>query len=346
MKTVSEEVMDMIFLSKWSSQTLCAGAELGIFDYLSRDDTRTANDVAIETGLDRALLYRLLRALSSLSLLKESPGRHFNLTEHGAVLRTDAPGSLRYMAMLEGGPEHWAIWSHVTAMVRDGRQNALMREYGEMAFAHARANPDGYGAIFGRAMSGFSVIQSALALDALRNYDFSSIGTWCDVAGGHGHMMCSFLAAYPHLSGTVLDLPEVLAEKEQFWASRLGLEERCRYVAADMFAEVPCAADVYSLKMILHDWNESECKDPASDPPSGKSGQPHLHHRAHRARSVRVSFLEALRHPYDVLGQRPGAHRGRIYFASERFRLALRRLPLPVTRQNGHCRRCGRVGTR
>ena len=38
-----------------------------------------------------------------------------------------------------------------------------------------------------------------------------------------------------------------------------GLEERCRYVAADMFEEVPTDADIYSLKMILHDWNESEC---------------------------------------------------------------------------------------
>jgi predicted transcriptional regulator len=110
MKTASEEVTDMIFLSKWSSQTLCAGAELGVFDCLSRDGARTADDIAAETGLDPTLLYRLLRALASLGLLNETPGRHFNLTERGAVLRTDAPGSLRYMAMLEGGPEHWAIW--------------------------------------------------------------------------------------------------------------------------------------------------------------------------------------------------------------------------------------------
>jgi ubiquinone/menaquinone biosynthesis C-methylase UbiE len=128
-----------------------------------------------------------------------------------------------------------------------------------MAFDRARANPDGYGAVFSRAMSGFSAIQSTWALEALREYNFSSIATWCDVAGGHGHMMCSFLAAYPHLSGTVLDLPEVIAEKDQLWAGRLGLEERCRYVAADMFKEVPSEADVYSLKMILHDWNDSEC---------------------------------------------------------------------------------------
>jgi hypothetical protein len=249
----------MIFLSKWSSQTLCAGAQLGVFDCLSRDGTRTPSDVAEEMGLDPTLLYRLLQALASLGLLNETPGRRFNLTERGAVLRTDVPGSLRYMAMLEGGPEHWAIWKHVPTMIRDGRQNAFMREYGEMAFAHARANPDGYGAVFGRAMSGFSAIQSAWALEALRDYDFSSVATWCDVAGGHGHLMCSILAAYPHLSGTVLDLPEVIAEKEQLWAARLGLEERCRYVAADMFKDVPSEADVYSLKMVLHDWNESEC---------------------------------------------------------------------------------------
>ena len=259
MKTASEEVTDMIFLSKWSSQTLCAGAELGIFDFLNRDTTRSSSDVAEETGLDPGLLYRLMRALASLGLLNENSEHHFNLTERGAVLRTDAPGSLRYIAMLEGGPEHWAIWKHVPAMIREGRQNAFMREYGKMAFDHARANPDGYGAVFGRAMSGFSAIQSTWVLEALRDYDLSSIATWCDIGGGHGHLMCSLLAAYPHLTGAVLELPEVVAEKDQLWAGRLGLEERCRYVAADMFKELPIYADAYSLKMILHDWNDSEC---------------------------------------------------------------------------------------
>jgi hypothetical protein len=85
MKTASEEVTDMIFLNKWSSQTLCAGAELGVFDFLSRDATRTAGEVATETGLDPTLLYRLLRALASLGLLDETPGHRFSLTDRGAV---------------------------------------------------------------------------------------------------------------------------------------------------------------------------------------------------------------------------------------------------------------------
>jgi methyltransferase family protein len=103
MKTASEEVTDMIFLNKWSSQTLCAGAELGVFDYLSEDNARSAGDVAIDMDLDPMLLYRLLRALASLGLLNEAKGKHFSLTERGRVMRSDAPGSLRYMAMLEGG---------------------------------------------------------------------------------------------------------------------------------------------------------------------------------------------------------------------------------------------------
>jgi hypothetical protein len=259
MKTPAEEVTDTIFLSKWSSQTLCAGAELGVFDFLSKDNARTASDVAAEIHVDSKLLYRLLRALASLGILNETAKGHFNLTDRGVVLRSDAPGSLRYMAMLEGGKEHWAIWKYVPAMVRDGRQNAFLREYGETAFEHGRANPDGYGAVFGKAMSGFSAIQSGWALEALRDYDFSPVATWCDVGGGHGHLMCSLLTAYLHLSGMVLDLPEVVAEKDQLWAMKLGLEDRCSYVAADMFKEVPTDADVYSLKMILHDWNDSEC---------------------------------------------------------------------------------------
>ncbi|MBV8969304.1 MAG: hypothetical protein JO331_09615 [Verrucomicrobia bacterium] len=28
---------------------------------------------------------------------------------------------MRYVVMLEGGPEHWAIWEYVPTMVRDGR---------------------------------------------------------------------------------------------------------------------------------------------------------------------------------------------------------------------------------
>ena len=122
MRTASEEVLDMIFLYKWRNQTLFAGAELGVFDYMSQDKARTVEEVAAEIDLDPALLYRLLRPLASMGLLNERPERWFILTERGALLRTDAAGSLRYVAMLQGGIEDRAIWECVPANIKEDDQ--------------------------------------------------------------------------------------------------------------------------------------------------------------------------------------------------------------------------------
>ena len=38
----------------------------------------------------------------------------------------------------------------------------------------------------------------------------------------------------------------------------MGLEDCCKYVKGNMFEQVP-SADLYMMKMILHDWNDEEC---------------------------------------------------------------------------------------
>ena len=59
-----ELVFDLIF-GRWRSQTLYAGAALGVFDQLS-DQPRTAASVAETVNADPAMLYRLMRALGSI----------------------------------------------------------------------------------------------------------------------------------------------------------------------------------------------------------------------------------------------------------------------------------------
>jgi hypothetical protein len=255
MSEIQAKVAEIVF-GRWRSQTLHAGVKLGMFDELS-DAPAAADDVARQLGLDPAMSYRLLRALGALGLAKEHAGRRFSITESGRFLRKDHPQSLRGITLLEEGPEHYALWKHLPAMVRDGKQNAFMREFGRMAFDHAAADP-GYGAVFDAAMSSFSGVQTEWALDALRDVDFGAIRHLCDVGGGQGHMLCSFLAKYPHLSGTVLERAEVIGNAAALWAGKLGVADRCRYVAGDMFTDVP-AADAYTMKMILHDWNDDEC---------------------------------------------------------------------------------------
>jgi O-methyltransferase len=161
------------------------------------------------------------------------------------------------MTLLEEGPEHYAAWKHLPALITEGEQNAFGREFGQTPFGYAVQHPS-YGAVFNEAMSSYSSIDNALVLEALEPYDFSGISHCCDVGGGHGSTLCSLLVKYPHLQGTVLDLPSVLAQKELLWADKMGVGDRCAYVPGDMFREVP-PADAYMVKRILHGWSDAEC---------------------------------------------------------------------------------------
>ena len=253
--SVQEDVLDLIF-GRWRSQTLHAGTKLGVFECINKEP-KLATEIAAELALDPALAYRLMRALGALGLLREDAARKFSITETGALLRADHPQSLRAMTLLEEGPEHYALWTHLTDMVRDGKQNAFVREYGHMAFDHAAADAD-YGARFNDAMSSYSNVQTALVLEALGMRGLPKSAHLCDIAGGHGHLLCHLLAENQGFTGSVIDLPNVIDDTGKLWADKLGVADRCTYVGGDMFESV-LAADIYFMKLILHDWNDDEC---------------------------------------------------------------------------------------
>lgn len=80
----------------------------------------------------------------------------------------------------------------------------------------------------------------------------------CDVGGGRGHLLCHLLRRYPHLTGTVLERPRAIDPAQAHWPQTLQVADRCEFVAGDMFIDVP-TADAYTMKMILHDWDDGEC---------------------------------------------------------------------------------------
>ena len=251
-----EKVVDIIF-GRWKSQILYSGVKLGIFDVV--DSTpRSAAEIARQLSLDPALSYRLLRALGSLGLLKEDHHRRFCSTPMGEFLRSKSPQTLRGVALLEEGPEHYAVWKHLTAMIKEGKQDGFVREFGQRIFDYARDHPS-YAEVFNQAMSSYSANQTRWVLEALEGYDFSKIRQVCDIGGGHGHLICNLLLRYPHLRGTILEMEQVIQEKTLLWANKMGIAaDQCNYVSGNMFNEVP-SSDAYFMKMILHDWDDEEC---------------------------------------------------------------------------------------
>jgi ubiquinone/menaquinone biosynthesis C-methylase UbiE len=177
------------------------------------------------------------------------------------LLRKDHPQTLRGITLLEEGPEHYAIWKHLPAMIKDGNQDAFVREFGFKLFEYRERKPD-YAEVFNQAMSSYSSAQTTWVLEAIDGYDFSNIHHVCDIGGGTGHLLGNLLVKYPHMKGTVLELESVLSKQELLLAPKLGVSERCSYVAGDMFrsngSQVP-SADAYIMKMILHDWSDEDC---------------------------------------------------------------------------------------
>ena len=66
---------------------------------------KESRNISQEIGLDEKLTYRLLRALASLSFLKEHSSNRFSISSQGELLRKDHPQSLSGILLLEEGTE-------------------------------------------------------------------------------------------------------------------------------------------------------------------------------------------------------------------------------------------------
>lgn len=87
----------------------------------------------------------------------------------------------------------------------------------------------------------------------------SSQFTVVDVGGGLGHVSHA-LAASEHGSRAqfvVQDLADIVAKGQLALSNDKDLQERIRFQVHDFFEEQPLhGADVYLLRMILHDWSD------------------------------------------------------------------------------------------
>jgi len=82
------------------SRAVYVAAKLGIADLLA-DGPRSPAELALLTKAHAPSLYRILRLLAALNVLREQPPGQFALTPLGERLRTGVPGSLHYWAILQ-----------------------------------------------------------------------------------------------------------------------------------------------------------------------------------------------------------------------------------------------------
>jgi O-methyltransferase domain len=124
------------------------------------------------------------------------------------------------------------------------------RAYGVPYFEYLEQNAEA-STIFNRAMGAGT--RSRLA--ALVEHDWTEVRHVVDVGGGNGTALAAVLAANPHLTGTVFDLPSALEGAPPVLAEA-RVAKRCELVSGNFFADPLPPADVYVLSQILHDWDD------------------------------------------------------------------------------------------
>jgi hypothetical protein len=226
------------------SQAIHVAAALGVADLLA-EGARDSDDLAEATSTNARTLYRLLRALASVGVLREEEGRRFALTPLGEGLRADAPDPVAGWAAFAGRPAHWQAWGDLLNSVRTG-ENAYRHVHGMSVWEHRERDPED-GAAFDRAMTEATRRANRSLLDA---YDFGRFGTVVDVGGGRGALLAALLERHPGMHGVLFDQPHVVAGAE--------VGERRRVVVGSFFDAVPEGGDAYVLKFIIHDWEDEE----------------------------------------------------------------------------------------
>jgi O-methyltransferase domain len=241
-------VLMQLLFGKQITYSLAAVARLGVADHMSRHFT-LVDEIAGKVAAHPAALFRVMRMLSGLGVFEEAPGQRFALTPVGELLKSDAPGSLRYPAMFFGDEWSTRAYQYIVDCIRTGC-DGVTRAYGKHAFEFLAERPD-QAETFHRAMSSFSAIDSEAILGA---YDFSGIRRLADVGGGHGILLAAILQRYPQMEGVLYDLPEVVEG-----ANLTGYNDRVRVESGSFFERVPSGCDAYIMKHIIHDWNDEHC---------------------------------------------------------------------------------------
>jgi C-methyltransferase len=239
--------------SGWIAASVGAVASLGIADVLAKGP-QTVEALAAATNTDPYALTRVMNALVAVGLFRQGQNGHLMNTDDAEFLRTDHPESIRYQCLLFAG-DYQRVFCELAHTLKTG-EPASRKVLGGSLYAFLERSPES-AEIYDRAMEDLAR-SAANALVASR--DFAAVDEVVDVGGGRGILLKTLLLAHPRLRGTSFDRLDVCTR------ARRGLETehpelvgRLTFTAGSFFESIPEGAALYTMKNVLHNWNDESC---------------------------------------------------------------------------------------
>lgn len=239
-------LMDLI-----TPMALRVAATLRIADLVG-DGAVDVTELAERSGTDADALARMLRHLVAHGVFAEpEPGR-FAADERARLLRTDHPAGMHTWLDLDGfGGRMDLAFTELLHTVRTGRP-AWETVFGKPFWQHLADDPR-MGSSFDAAMA----TGPEYVADAAGGYDWRAASHVVDVGGGTGGLLAEVLRTNPHLSGTLVDLPDTVRRGRENLAAQ-GLADRCAFAGQSFFDPLPTGGDVYVLSGVVHDWPDDD----------------------------------------------------------------------------------------
>jgi hypothetical protein len=243
--------MSAMVTGHWVPQVIRAAVSLGLPEHLA-EGALTAGEVAERAGSAPGTTFRLMRACVVIGLLTADGEGRFRGTPLLATLHKDAPGSLRGLSLATTLPGVWMAWNAFTESVRKGATQ-VVQALGMDFFSYLEGHPD-EARVFSEGHTSATALWASTAAKVI---DTTGVRLAVDVGGADGSLLYLLLADNPEMRGIVLDRPNVVAGAAEEAAKR-GVSDRADVMGGDFFVSVP-AADLYLVKLVLHDWDDDRC---------------------------------------------------------------------------------------
>lgn len=217
------------------------------------DDVKSVADLARQVSADENALRRFLVGLTTLGLCRQPDRDWFAMTDLGRQLDESADPSFKDWVLFEGS-HLTQLWSGLVDSVRSGMSAAELRGDGTDRYA-ATSNAPEWNRLFNAAMVNLT---RTVVPELARAHDFADARVVMDLGGGTGELIGGLLKHKPRLEGITFDLARCETEALARFG-RLGIADRCRFIAGSFFDSVPRGADTILMKSILHNWKDDRC---------------------------------------------------------------------------------------
>ncbi|CAF1522302.1 unnamed protein product [Rotaria sordida] len=214
---------------------------------------KSTRELTTASGAHPAALQRLLRTLTCAQIVTEVQQDHFILTPLRTCLQTTVSYSVHAAALMWGDPFLWKSFGNLEQTIRTG-QTAFDTQFGMSFFEYQQKYKPDFCTTYNACMNA-----SSRHVEVAKTYTtgFANAHHVLDVGGGLGGLLHILLKQYPHLRGTLYDLPHVVADAQPFKENNNG---RYALISGNIFESVPSGADIYILSHVLMDHDDEKAR--------------------------------------------------------------------------------------